>query len=187
MDKSHNQAAADVARLPGHDLIAGILGQSRRRNRLFRQPWEQVWPPVSTADGARAWLLSHEGMRVSGPGELSEQIHIGGSRSKGTCFWRLLDKAPPSAHAPGHVLWQEDWQLSGRGRSGPGRWIHLTLTPAEGGTHVDLVTGHVRHGRFQRLLRPAISVSQALTSRHVLHQLGLAVAAAGPTATRRQE
>lgn len=181
------EESADVAQLQGHDLIAGIPGQSRRRSRLFQQPWEQLWPHIATAEGARAWLLPDERTRVSGPGEFSGEIHIGGSQSKGTCTWRLLDTAPPSAHAPGHVLWQEDWQLSGRGRSGPGRWMHLAVFPVEGGTHVDLVTGRVRHGRFRRLLRPVISFSQALTGRHALHHLGLAVAAAGPAATRRQE
>lgn len=154
-------------------LIAGDPGQSSRHHQHFPHSWEHLWPHVSNATGAQAWLLPETPAQIIGPGEMSSEIHIGGSQSKGTSILRLLDAAPPSSPAPGHVLWQEDWQLRGRGRSGPGRWTLLVLHPVEDGTHVDIVAGHVRHGRFQQLLKPIIGFGQRAGSLSALHQLGL--------------
>lgn len=153
-------------------LIAGDPAQSSGRSQHFPHSWERLWPHVSHADGAKAWLLPDVTAQVLGPEVMSSEIRIG-SASKGTSILRLLDAVPPSSHAPGHVLWQEDWQLHGRGRSGPGRWTLLVLHPAEDGTHVDIVAGHVRHGRFQHLLTPVIWWGQKTASLSALYQLGL--------------
>lgn len=179
-------AAAGAAALPGSGLIAGSPGQSRASGRFFPVPWEQVWPHVATAAGARAWMLSDETTEVSGPAELSGQIRTRRGRTRGGYVRRLLEAAPPSESSPGHVLWQEEWQLAGRGRSGPGQWTHLTLTPSAGGTKVDLVIGVVRHGRLQPLLRPLISLGQAIASRNALYHLGLVIEDAGPSGASRQ-
>lgn len=154
-------------------LIAGSPSGSSRRSQHFPQSWELLWPHVSTANAAHTWLLPDTPALIIGPGEISSEIRIAGSKSKGTSFLRLLDSVPPSAPAPGHVLWQEDWQLHGRGRSGPGRWTLLVLHPTEDGTHVDIVAGHVRHGRFQHLLKPVVELGQKAAALSALHQLGL--------------
>lgn len=154
-------------------LIAGDPAQSSRQSQHFPHSWESFWPHVSNADGAKAWLLPDIPAQIIGPGEMSSEIRIAGSKSKGTSILRLLDAVPPSSRAPGHVLWQEDWQLHGRGRSGPGRWTLLVLRPAEDGTHVDIVAGHVGRGRFQHLLKPLIGFGQKTASLNALHHLGL--------------
>lgn len=179
------RGTADLTRLPGHELIDGIPSVSRLHRRVVLTPGEQVWPHVSTAEGALAWLPSDEGTHVSGPGQLTGPLHIG-SCPKGTSLWRLLDATPPTRQEPGHVLWQEDWQLSGQGRSGPGLWIHLTVTPAGGSTELTMVTGAVRQRRFHRILGPVTGLGVALAGRHALHQLGLALQGPRSTATPRE-
>lgn len=169
----------DVATLPDSHLIDGRPGIRRRRTRFYAVPWTRVWEQVSTAAGARAWLLSDGSTQVAGPGELRGELKAGrpGTR-QGSYRQRLLVAEPPDGASPGHALWQEHWLRTrqrpwARERSGPGQWVHLTVTPADGGTRVDLVLGSVLYGRSQALLRPVIRAAQAIASRNTLYQLGL--------------
>lgn len=176
----------DMATLPDSHLIDGRAGTRRRRSRFYAVPWQRVWEQVSTAEGARAWLLSDGSTEVAGPGELTGEL--GGGRSgdaSGRYRRRLLASEAPDGSAPGHALWQEQWVRTRRRpwrreRSGPGQWVHLTVTPADGGTRVDLVLGTVVYGRAHAALRPAIRVGQAIASRNTLYQLGLVLEQAGP-------
>lgn len=176
----------DMATLPDSHLIDGRPGTRGRRSRFYAVPWQRVWEQVSTAEGARAWLLSDGSTEVAGPGELTGELRGGRSgTARGRYRRRLLAAEAPNASAPGHALWQEQWVRTrkrpwSREQSGPGQWVHLTVTPADGGTRVDLVLGTVVYGRAHAALRPAIRVGQAIASRNALYQLGLVLEEAGP-------
>lgn len=179
----------EVASLPDTHLIDGEPGIHRRRSRFYAVPWERVWEQVSTADGARAWLLSDATTQVNGPGELGGEIPASRlrTRPRGTYRRRLLAAEAPGASASGHALWQEHWTWSRsrpwrRAREGPGQWTHVTVTPAEGGTRVDLVMGTVVYGGSQKLLSSVIRIAQAIGSRNALYQLGVTLEGAGGAA-----
>lgn len=169
----------DMANLPDRHLIDGRPGTRRRRSRFYAVPWPAVWEQVSTAAGARASLLSDGATEVAGSGELTGELRTSRLRTaSGNYRRRLLAAEPPRGSVPGHVLWQEQWVRTRprpwtRETAGPGQWAHLTVTPADGGTRVDLVLGTVVYGRSQKLLRPVIRAAQAIASRNVLYQLGL--------------
>ncbi|QFG68578.1 Clp protease N-terminal domain-containing protein [Ornithinimicrobium pratense] len=194
LERSRSQPRAagtvDMATLPDSHLIDGRPGIRRRRTRFYAVPWPQAWEQVSTAAGARAWLLSDGSTQVAGPGELRGELSRGRSGARrGSYQRRLLAAEPPDGSTPGHALWQEHWVRTrrrpwGRERSGPGQWVHLTVIPADGGTRVDLVLGTVRHGRTQAVLRPVIPAAQAIASRNALYQLGLVLEDADGASSR---
>lgn len=179
----------EVASLPDTHLLDGAPGIHRRRSRFYAVPWERVWEQVSTADGARAWLLSDTTTQVTGPGELGGEIPASRlrTRPRGTYRRRLLAAEAPGDSACGHALWQDHWAWSRsrpwrRGQAGPGQWTHVTVTPADGGTRVDLVMGTVVYGRSQKLLSSVIRIAQAVGSRNALYQLGVTLEGAGGAA-----
>lgn len=177
---SRKDTTVDVAALPDSHLIDGTPGIHCYRSRFYAVPWTRVWEQVSSADGARAWLLSDEMTQVAGPAEMHGEIPAGRLRLRppGTYRRRLLVAEPPSGSTPGHALWQEQWAWDARRpwlrfRSGPGQWTHVSVTPVERGTRVDLVLGALAYGRSQKALGWIIRTAQAVASRNALYQLGL--------------
>lgn len=178
-------AEVDPSELPDSHLIEGAVGQALRRSRFYAVSWEQVWPLVSTAEGAARWLLVDGSTSATGTGELGGPLK--GHRWRpwsgadapvvGRFTRRLLSAEKPHPEGSGHVLWQDRMNLTRgalrREYTGPSQWFHVTVTPQGQGSRVDLVIGSVVYRRKPRLVRPYIRLGQSWATRNALYQLGL--------------
>lgn len=166
-----------VPDLPDLHLLRGEEGPGalvQRSTTCARTP-QEVWPWVATAEGILPWMQLSETARVASTTQVVDTVRRTRGRRKGevrgVVTRTLLAAEPPADGRPGHVLWQD--RVDARGREWDGQWFHVTLTPVEGGTRVDLVHRIRMYGRLGPLLRGWAALMQRTFGGQDLYRLGL--------------